>query len=234
MKKSYRYDFSVCFREREIEGGKYMELFLSLFDFIIGSESGVVSLAVCCVGVSIIIGVASYQKKIVYYVFHGRNRGGFMFFFLFASAVLFLSKYSDLPLSCLVFLLVGDLIYGIFCIIMIKKPVGYAAYILKKYYRDLKLGLVAENLSFFEKSHWYINEITEKIDYAKLKAKYYDSVGEKKEALNCISDIPEDWLYEEEILEFNMMKAMMLWGMGSFSTACELVSDEKYNEEPMV
>ena len=98
----------------------------------------------------------------------------------------------------------------------------------------MNLGGVTENISFFEKQHWYINEITEKIDYAKLKASYYASIGEKKKALDCISGIPEDWLYEEEIIEFHVIKAMMLWGMGAFSTACELVSDEKYNGEPMV
>lgn len=212
-----------------------MDLFLSIYDFIVHSESGVLAaIAIIFVGIAVAMCVAVYGKKVMYYVLHKRNRWYFVLFFLYAAVIFFSSHYHILPRWWLFLLMAGDCIYGLLCIITIKYPVGYASYILKKYKRELELGLISENISFFEKDHWYISEITEKIAYARLKACYYSAIGNKKKALDCISGISEDLLYEEEITEITVEKAMMLWELGAFSTACELIDGEKYDEVPMV
>lgn len=182
----------------------------------------------------IVVGItrAVYRDKYITYLLHSRNRGGFIFAFLYAAINLILSRYNLLSTISTYVLLVMDIAFVAYCSYLVKHSSFFAGHILKIYEQHFYNGRASEYIHFFDKRPWYISEKGDIIEYRRLQAMYLSTTGDVLGAYRAVESIPKNWFYEDELLHFTIVKAMLLWNMGDFHTAKRLLEDEKFNLKP--
>ena len=74
---------------------------------------------------------AVYKDKVVTYLLHSRNRGGFILAFLYAAIDLILSRYNLLSTAATYVLLVMDIAFVVYCSYLVKHSSFLAGHILK-------------------------------------------------------------------------------------------------------
>lgn len=182
----------------------------------------------------IVVGItgAVYRDKYITYLLHNRNRGGFIFAFLYAAINLILSRYNLLSPIATYVLLLMDIAFVAYCSYLVKHSSFFAGHILKIYEQHFYDGRASEYIHFFDKRPWYISEKGDIIEYRRLQAMYLSTTGDVLGAYRAVESIPKNWFYEDELLHFTIVKAMLLWNMGDFHTAKRLLEDEKFNLKP--
>lgn len=175
---------------------------------------------------------AVYKDKVVTYLLHSRNRGGFILAFLYAAIDLILSRYNLLSTAATYVLLVMDIAFVVYCSYLVKHSSFLAGHILKIYEQHFYDGRASEYIHFFDKRPWYISEKGEIIEYRRLQAMYLSATGDVVGAYHAVESIPPNWFYEEELQHFTIIKAMLLWNMGDFHTANRLLEDKKFDMKP--
>ena len=125
-----------------------------------------------------------------------------------------------------------DIAFVAYCSYLVKHSSFFAGHILKIYEQYFYDGRASEYIHFFDKRPWYISEKGDIIEYRRLQAMYLSTTGDVLGAYRAVESIPKNWFYEDELLHFTIVKAMLLWNMGDFHTAKRLLEDEKFNLKP--
>lgn len=173
------------------------------------------------------------KERLLSRIRHKRNRVYFAFGLLYLIADIILYDIDLISFEIMILLACADLLYIFYCVWTIGHCSPIATYYINKYERFLDKGLATEYLGYFEKKHWYICEPTDKICYARLKARYYADLGRMIVAYKTVEEIHSDTLYEKEAQDFETLKAILLWHMGDFSAASKLLEHDKYDNNPI-
>ncbi len=174
-----------------------------------------------------------FKDLILSKIRHQRNCRYFVFGLLYLALAMYLYKINKISLQSVAFLATIDVFYLIYCFFTIDHCSPIATYYLQKYEKLLEKGLTTESIGYFEKKHWYISEVTDKIAYARLKARYYADLGQINIAYKAVDEIRIETLYPSEVQNFETFKAMFLWQMGDFSTATKLLENERHESNPI-
>lgn len=91
-----------------------------------------IKLTVAVILLLIVVGItgAVYRDKYITYLLHSRNRGGFIFAFLYAAINLILSRYNLLSTIATYVLLVMDIAFVAYCSYLVKHSSFFAGHIL--------------------------------------------------------------------------------------------------------
>ncbi len=207
---------------------------MSIKDLIeICENYGVTMATILVLALACVFVFRSVLKNIAKDICHKRNRVHFMFGFLYLIVVLMLNQLLLISLKMTVVFVVIGLFYLFYRIRILNSCSPIAAWYIHKYKEYRADGLSAEHIDYFKKEHWYYIETIDKIEYARLKSSYYDDLGLLGKAYDAANEIPNDLMYESELVDFATMKAMLLWHMGDFSAALKLMEDEKHNTNPI-
>ena len=199
--------------------------FLAVINYISKSDSLFLSMAIVLFITLFLVTWSIYKEKFVYYILHKRNRWHFILLGLYFTCIMLAKNYDKIDNWQTLSLILFGLLYGIVCLATLNKPIGYAAHFINKYQKKLHGGLAAENISFFDKKPWFVWLKIDKIKYARLKASYYLALGNASEAFEALASISDADLYENELEDFKIFRAMLLCDMGDFSAAYVLVGE---------
>lgn len=203
---------------------------MGVIDFLDLCESRGIDIALVAV---LLLAVASlflpFKDRVLGKIRHKRNRWYFAFGLMYLVAVILLHKINMIPFRAAFIFAIIDFLYIAYCVFNINHCSPAAAYYIRKYEKLLENGLTAESIGYFAKKHWYICETTDKIAYARLKARYYADLGQMSVAYKAVEGIKVDALYKSEAQDFETIKAMLLWHMGDFSAASKLLENDKHD-----
>ena len=179
---------------------------------------------------AVAIGLGEYKGRLWRYITHHRNKWNFTALLLFAAMYGYILKTTILPLLWVCGLVGAWTIYCIVCFISLKPKPKYSNPILKQFRRYLDEGTAAENVDFFRKDkHWFFLDIDEQIEYQLLRSSYLAAIGDFAAGYKALCSIKTQNLYEEEMEQINLRKALLLSQMGSFRTAYTLLGEPENN-----
>lgn len=171
-------------------------------------------------------------RKFFKRLIHKSNFGYFVFGLVYLIACIILKSSSIISLVWFWILLGSDLLYLCYCLYSINHLSPIACYYIQKYYRFLREGMALEKIAYFKKNHWYINDIKEKMEFARIKAYYYKEIGRVDLAYKIIDEIKQEDIYEEVMYWVTMTKAEFLFDLGDLSAASKILEDKVFDKEP--
>ena len=199
---------------------------VSIIDLIINNIQYLTWIIIILISLIIlVILVAEHKEKVLYFVFHRRNKYQFALFLVIAIIIIIQYRFFEYSLLILMIEVILFIAYGCYCVIRTKDRTRYFNPILKRYDNLLKKGYVYENLDYFNRGHWYLFTSLLKVQYAVLQARYFVEANDYDKAYEALLKIPDNYLYDDEKEAKNKKKAMILAFMGAVNSSLQILGD---------
>lgn len=205
---------------------------ISIVDFIIAHKDNIVA-AIFCVAMILSLTIAFYsvKEKLLYYITHRRNR--YFFVMLIISAVIewMIQYYYGLPFVLILLFLMLWVLLLVICIVSFRPRSRYHSLLLRKYKKYLDDGAAIEHMDFFKrKSHLFLFDIDDKIEYKILRSAYYMETYDYETSYETLMSIEDKFLYTEELVDVKYYRAIVLAMMGNMQGANQLLGPPADNK----